>query len=261
LALAAACGLPVLAQRAPSRGARPKSAPVPAAPRAERAVPFRIGEVLTYDVSWSSYLTAGTVVASVREKKPSNNSTAYYIVAEARPTTLLSKLYTLYYKADTLLDSYDLLPQRGSIYSEEGSRHRYRTTRFDRRAQRAFFEYQTDHVIKADFAVSPVVQDVLSALYVLRAIPLVANDRMTMPVSDDGTNYRVQIDIGAIERIKTPLGELETWKLKPTIVDDRGQPIGRNFFIWISRDVRHLPVKVQGELPVGSFVLLLRDAR
>src|SRR5712664_3903133 len=121
----------------------------PAVPRAERNVPFRVGETLTYDVSWSSFVTAGTAVAQVREKKPSFNSTAYYIVAEGRPTPLVSKLYSLYYKLDTLLDTYTLLPQRGTVYSEERSRHRLRITRFDRAAKRAFFEYQTDSTVKA----------------------------------------------------------------------------------------------------------------
>ena len=36
---------------------------------------------------------------------------------------LVAKLYPLYYKLDTLLETTTLLPQRGSIYSEEGSRH------------------------------------------------------------------------------------------------------------------------------------------
>ena len=109
------------AQRRSQPPARPTAKPAPAPTRrAERPVPFRPGETLTYDVSWSSYLAAGTAVVTVKEKRPSFDSTAYYIVAEARPTPLLSKLYTLYYKLDTLLDAYTLLPQRGSVYSEEG---------------------------------------------------------------------------------------------------------------------------------------------
>src|SRR5438046_10194294 len=125
--------LPLAAQR--------KAAPA-AVPRAERTVPFRVGETLTYDVSWSSFVTAGTAVATVKEKKPSFNSTAYYIVAEGRPTPLVSKLYSLYYKLDTLLDSYTLLPQRASVYSEEGSRHRFKVTQFDHAKHKAFFEYK-----------------------------------------------------------------------------------------------------------------------
>jgi hypothetical protein len=246
---------------APKTPARP-AAPAKAAPtRAERPVPFHVGETLTYDVSWSTYVTAGTVVATVQEKKPSFGSSAYYIVAEARPTPLLSKLYSLYYKLDTLLDVYTLLPQRGSMYSEEGSRHRYRLTRFDRGAQRAFFEYQTGSTIKSDFAVSPYVQDALSAMYVLRAIPLKSGDRMTMPVSDNGRLYKIEIEVGAAEKVKTPLGEISSWRLKPTIVDAQGQTQGRNMAIWVSDDARRLPVKYQAEVGVGSFNLTLREAR
>ena len=231
------------------------------ATRAERTVPFHVGETLTYDVSWSSYLTAGTAVASVKEKKASFNSTAYYIVAEGRPTPLVAKLYTLYYKLDTLLDSHTLLPQRGSVYSEEGKRHRFRTTRFDRAARKAFFEYQTTSTVKAELGVSPVVQDALSAVYVLRAIPFKAGDRMTMPVCDNGMNYKVQVDIGAPENVKTAAGEVSAWKVRPTVFDDKGHAVGRNIAIWMSDDARRLPVKFQAELPVGTFNLVLREAR
>jgi len=99
---------------------RPRAAapPKPAAPaaqrgttvRTERAVPFAVGETLTYDVSWSAYVTAGTATIRVAEKKPSYGSTAFYVVAEGRPTPLVSKLYSLYYKIDALLDAYTLLP-------------------------------------------------------------------------------------------------------------------------------------------------------
>jgi hypothetical protein len=227
----------------------------------ERPVPFRIGETLTYDVSWSSFVTAGTAAATIKEKKASFNSTAYYIVAEGRPTPIVSKLYSLYYKLDTLLDSYTLLPQRGSVYSEEGSRHRFKVTRFDHAAHRAFFEYQTTGTAETNFAVPPYTQDILSAIYVLRAVPLKAGDRMTMPVSDNGSNYKLQVDVGPSERVRTPFGESAAWKLKLGIFDSTGRPQGRNVSMWISDDARRLPMKVQGELPVGTFNLDLRDVK
>src|SRR5436190_18719171 len=95
--------------KAPAKAGQAKAAP--AAPKKELTVPFHAGEVLEYDIGWSSYVTAGTATVTVKEKKPSYDSVAYYIVAEGRPTSLLSKLYTLYYKADTLIDVYSLLPQ------------------------------------------------------------------------------------------------------------------------------------------------------
>src|SRR5687767_7151283 len=76
----------------PATKPAPPSRPVA---KVEAAVPFTIGETLAYDVSWSSTVSAGTAVLRVQEKRPSYNSTAYYIVAEAQPGSLLSRLYTL----------------------------------------------------------------------------------------------------------------------------------------------------------------------
>ena len=95
---------------------------------ADRPVPFRIGEALTYDVSWSSYLTAGTAVARVESREVVDGAPAYHIVAEGRPVPLVSKLYALDYRMETLLDTSTLLPRRASVYIEEGNRKKTRPT-------------------------------------------------------------------------------------------------------------------------------------
>jgi hypothetical protein len=259
-AIAVVAGLVVL-----PLAAQPRTAPAPKgaapAPRVERTVPFRAGEVLTYDVSWSSYVTAGTATVAVREKRPSFGSTAYYIVAEGRPTPLLSKLYTLYYKADTLLDAYSLLPQRGSIYSEEGRDRRTKTLSFNQSARTAVYEVQTATKVRKDLALPPYTQDALSAIYVLRAIPLKPGASVTIPVSDSGKTYKVTVAVGGQESVKTGLGTLSAWKISPRIIDEKGKPNTRPMAMWVSGDERRLPVKLQADLAVGSFQLTLREAR
>jgi hypothetical protein len=84
---------------------------------------------------------------------------------------------------------------------------------------------------------------------------------MTMPVTDDGITYRLSVDVGAAERIKTSLGEVSAWRVRPVLTDEKGQSVGRNLALWISDDARRYPVKIQAELAVGSFNLLLREAR
>jgi len=260
LAVGVLAPLTLEAQRSRRPTPTPK-APAPQARRTERPVPFQVGETLIYDVSWLSYVTAGTVTTTVKEKKPSFDSTAYYIVAEGRPSALVSKLYSLYYKMDTLVDVYTLLPQRGSVYSEEGKRHRFKTSRFDHAAHKVFFEYESSGKVTDTFAVQPYVQDALSAIYVLRAIPLENGARVTMPVTDNGTNYKVQVDAAPADRIKTPMGETAAWKLKLAITDAAGKSQGRNFALWMSNDARRLPMKLQAELPIGSFSLTLHEVK
>src|SRR5262245_30678895 len=97
----------------------PKTPARPAPPAREADVPFRVGETLTYDVSWSQFLTAGTATARVIEKKPSSGSTAYAIVADGRPVPLVARFYPVYYKMDSLLDSFTILSQETSSFSEE----------------------------------------------------------------------------------------------------------------------------------------------
>jgi hypothetical protein len=237
------------------------AAPRPtAAPTREPSVPFKVGERLTYDVSWSAILKAGTAVVSVMDKEPSFNSTAYAIVAEGRPIPLVARLYALHYKMDTLLDSFTLLPHRGSFYAEEGNDRRTSTTRFDRTAKRVFFEEQSATTTKVDYPVPAQTQDGLSTLFALRARTFKAGDRITIPVTDSGALYSVEMSVGMPERVQVPLGGMSAWTLKGIIKDSGGQPVWSNISVWISNDARRLPVKLQAELPIGSFVLALREA-
>jgi hypothetical protein len=231
-----------------------------AAPKKEMAVPFKAGEVLEYDIGWSSYLTAGTATVSVKEKKPSYNSVAYYVVAEGQPTSLLSKLYTLYYKADTLIDVYSLLPQRGSLYVREGKRQRMKTTTFNQTAKTAKYEVQTATTVQRDLSVPAFTQDALSALFVLRSIPMKAGEKFNMPVTDAGDIYKVQMQVGAVEPVKTGLGSVNGLKIVPVVTSTKGTP-PRGLAIWLSDDARRLPLKIEAQLPVGKFTVTLRSAR
>lgn len=245
---------------APPRPAPAKPAPKPA-PKAEATVPFVVGETLTYDVSWSQFITAGTAVAKVVEKRPSYGSTAYYIVADGRPVPLVARFYPVYYKMDSLLDTFSLLSHWTSLYSEERGQKRETSTRFDRSARRAFYEAQTQPPMKEDFVVPPNTQDGLATLYAIRSQAFKAGERFTIPVADDGTMYSVEFETSGPERVRVPYGDVDAWNLKITILDADKQPAARNTSAWISTDARRLPVKLQSDLPVGSFVLALRERR
>jgi hypothetical protein len=251
LAVAAVCALSADAQQQ----AKPKSTA-----RREPAVPFKVGEVLTYDVGWSTYLTAGSATMSVVDKKPSSNSTVYSIVAEGRPSSLLSALYALFYKVDTLLDSYALLPERASVFSQEGRRQRTKVTTFDRAARKARYEVRTATIVRKDISINAQTLDALSALYVLRTMPLRAGDRFSMSVCDNGNVYAVQVAVGGVESITTGIGAVSAIRVTPTIMASEGQSPGGGFVIWLTNDARRLPVRMEAQLLVGKFALALRQA-
>lgn len=251
VATASALGLTVLALMSSALSLDGQSPP------REAPVPFRVGETLSYDVSWSAVLVAGNATARVAE----NKGDAYAFVVEGRPVPLLARLYNLYYRMESLLDSGTLLSQRGTLYSEEGTDKTTGTTRFDRPARRAYYEREADTNSKIDFPIPAGTQDGLAAFYAIRAHAFKAGERISIPVSDSGSMYTVQIDVAQPESIRAPVGEFSAWKLTAGIADAQGQPVWKNIALWVSNDTRRLPVKMQAELPVGSFVLVLREAR
>jgi hypothetical protein len=249
----------LMAAPAPALQRTPVPAPSPG--RSELAVPFRVGETLTFDVAYSTYLVAGTATSTVTEKKASEGSTAYLIVADGRPLPMIARMFALYYKMDTLFDSVTGLSQRSSLYTEEGSRRRTATTRFDRRAGKAFFELQGEGAAKDEFAVPADVQDGLSTLYALRTRAYKAGERFTIPIADDGVLYRAAVETTGPEHMKMRLGEFDAWNLKITVTNPAGEQVGKNMAVWLSNDARRLPLKLQADLAVGSFALALKEVR
>jgi hypothetical protein len=224
-------------------------------------VPFAVGETLEYDVGWSSYLTAGTATLSIREKKPSYGSVAYYAVAEGRATGLVAALYHVYYKADSLLDVYSLLPQRGSIYSDEGRTRRLRATRFDQARRSAEYEVTPGRVPPKKVTLPGPTHDALSAVLALRMLRLREGLSVTFPVSDGGRVFRVRATVRARERLSTRLGQVMAWRIEPVIMGDAGDIGARKLTVWLSDDERKWPLLMEAEMPVGTFTLTLRSAR
>jgi Protein of unknown function (DUF3108) len=254
---------PVQSRPAPARA--PDTTPSAQRSRTEQPVPFKPGETLSYDVSWAGMLTAGTATVSVQRKRPSPGATVYEIVAEGKPTAWLSRLYDVSYRAESLMDVYTLLPQRSTVITDRGGRRRQvKVTHFDRAARTARYEVQTGDPPRVesrrDAKVPPETLDGLSLIYFLRSRPLAASSTYEMPVSVNGQTYRVRARVDGREEVRTGLGNVSALRITPTLTDEQGRPEGRDLAVWLSDDARRLPLKLQGALPVGNFILTLANA-
>ena len=63
------------------------------------------------------------------------------------------------------------------------------------------------------------------------------------------------------EALKTAAGPYQAFRLRTTLYDEDGQPSGRPIHLWISDTPSRVPVKLQSELSVGSFILTLSEAK
>jgi len=221
-----------------------------------------VGETLTYDIGWANFLTAGTATVTVREKRPSYGSVAYYVTAEGQPVSFVARLYSLYYKVDTLIDAFSLLPQRASIYSNENGREKMRTTLFDQRRRTATYETRSATTTTRTLRLPPGTLDALSAIYVMRTLALEPGATVEFPVTDSGDLMRLRVNVIGREAASVSAATTGTWKIEPTILDAVGQPTStRQVAVWLTDDARRIPVRMTAETAFGAFSFVLREAR
>lgn len=229
--------------------------------RSDRSVPFSVGESLTFDVAWSNFLVAGTATVSVRERRTSGQAAAYYVVAEGQPIPLLARLYPVYYKADALLDTRTLASWWASTFAQEGQSQTTKVTRFDAGRRTATYEVRPSAAAPRTVPVAADSVDALSAIFLMRAKPLGVGRSFEMSVVDSGELYRVRLSVSAPESVSSRMGLVQAWRITPEFLDVGGRPgPTRKMTLWISADDRRLPVRLQAEVPVGTFDLVLRAA-
>jgi len=226
---------------------------------AGRALPFRPGERITLNVSWSDTVAAATLTLNVVDREVAGGVSCLALRGEVKPSAVIGKLYPVYYKAESLLEETTLLPQRASMYNREQSRVRRKYTHFDRRAGRVYYTYQTRSLQKKDFPADRRVTDLLSWLYVLRSQPLREGWTDPVQVTDNGRLFTLRCQVTRSAPVKTELGELPVWRLVPRVENAGGQKMPRRMVLWMSGDERRLPLRFEVDLPVGKFVAMLSD--
>jgi hypothetical protein len=225
--------------------------------RADLQLPFKVGEVLHYDVSWSGYVTAGTATLTLRERLNGPGRAGYDAIAEAKPTSVIERLYHLYYKAESFLDTKTLRPFAATVYSDERGRTRLRTTKF-LPGDVVELEVKTTTVVRSTATVQPGTYDALSAMYALRAMVSRPGQTVAMPIVNNGRMYRLNALVRGREQLDTALGRLPAFRVMLSLADGQGHPATtRNMTLWFSEDARRVPLRMEVGLPVGNFVLSL----
>lgn len=241
---------PVPPKAAPTPPASRPAAPAPALPE----VPFSDGETAAYDVSWSS-MTAGRATIAVRAVRGKDGIEAWSAQADALPSSMLSALYTLKYRAESTFDARTLLPRRSVVDGTEGRRRRIRRTTFDRGSKKAVYSVTIGDTVSRSIDIDAESHDILSVVYKIRTLPLAAGFRRRIPVCDNGHRYSFEIVVGEKATLKTPLGEIPAWRVTPRVTGEDGKPEPSQKTLWMSADSRRLLLRMESTLSVGKVTL------
>lgn len=227
----------------------------------ETAQRFKPGETLTYDVTWSIF-HAGEVTATLRSVAAGAKD-AYEVTTTARSQGFVSLLFNVQNVFRSLFDPQTLCSQQIVKKINEGRRHKETSIVFDRARKLAILDERdltnpSAPPKHAENEIPSCVQDVVTGFYFLRRQNFQVGQAIRLPINDGSKTYDVSVEVQARERIQTPLGTHDAFRVEPKVFRGLFKRKGR-MLIWFSDDEQHLPLRIKAMVWDGSITGTLKS--
>jgi Protein of unknown function (DUF3108) len=231
--------------------------------------PFDVGEVLTYEGKISRIIK-GIAVADLTFSVVNDSASDRYVVkVDARSKGTLLKLFRF-----SFLQQYESLIDAGRFRVLKTTKNDVQKDRV--RNSEAVFDYGEKRVTfvetdpqepmrpprKIASSIGDVTQDLISAIYALRMMPLSVGKTFEMNVSDSGLVYEIPVRVAAREQQKSIFGKVWCYRIEPEVFG-RDRLIERegDMTIWITDDARRIPIRSQINSPIGRIEVKLKSAK
>ncbi|MCI0490955.1 MAG: DUF3108 domain-containing protein [Blastocatellia bacterium] len=226
-----------------------------APPKISKPLPFRFGETLTYEVSFSKLIFSGTIgeiKLTVSKTSEAAKPELIELKAEAVSKGFFPKLFGIKVndRFNSLVNPADFGLHASTSNIEEGKRRREQKSMIDREAGRVTY---IDRDLanqsaepKIEKGASPRwVLDLLSACYFVRTQKLKEGDRISIPVSDGGKTYDIEVIVGKREEVKVEGRKFKAVRLDVKAFDGRYVRRSGEMFMWVTDDSLRLPVRAK----------------
>lgn len=204
--------------------------------------PYRVGERLTYNVSFSNFPSAAHLEVEVMSRGTQFGREAIQLRAHVETTGVINvALYALNHDYTTYVDPDTGLPFR----SEETARDAIKSVD----VVHDFNQPAGNEAIPPKQRGFPGTYDFVSAFYRARALPLTDGGVYNFTVRGDAAEYQAELRVVGRDLVRTNVGSF------PTIVTEiraNGSPV-RNLKIYFTDDERHVPVLLTGKLKNGDL--------
>jgi hypothetical protein len=211
------------------------------------SAPYRVGERLSYNVSFSNFNTAAHVELFVAGRGNFFNHEGLQLRAHVETTGIVSAaLYSINNDYTSYVDATSGLPFRTQQVIREAGRTADISSDYNQPAGIAAIPAKT---LAGGF---PGTYDLVSAFYRFRSLPLSEGFIYRMSVRSDPDQYEVELRVTGRELIKTNVGSFETIATQLRIP---GNSTANNYKvrIYFSDDERHVPVLITAHHPSGEI--------
>jgi Protein of unknown function (DUF3108) len=212
----------------------------------EAPMPFRIGETLNYDVSWSAFSSAATVQLCVPERREILGSRTWHFRAAAHTLSPLRAFLPM----DDQIDSYT---DASTFESRQYETYLFEMGKQDNQILHFVVPGQSRRPSAPAVVVSPGTLDPLGALYMLRHVDWQRTPEFRAPVFDgaDLVEMRAHLDV-ANEIVAVNAGNFSVACISVHGYQ-RGEELKQeSLSICFANDAARTPILLEAEIPLGS---------
>ena len=213
--------------------------------------PFRIGERLTYHVSWLN-LTAVVAVMEVGRMEGQDGRTLAKLIGTAQSTPIITKFFPVDNRVESELDLETLAPDHMTFRRREGKK----------KEDIEYVFHQQQGTVTAvrggtteSLPIPAGTQDIISCLYYTRtALAPTPGASLKMNVYHDKKNRQVEVRVEGLEALEGSWGKAETVKVR-VIMPFHGLFMNKgDIHVWVTNDARRTPVRMKAKVVLGSIV-------
>lgn len=214
-------------------------------------VGFGAGEKLVFSVQYG-LITAGEATLEIRNIAVIHGRPCYRIVSNARTNDFFSKFYRVRDRYESYMDTTELYSLRYEKHLREGKYKNDDVVDFDQARHRATYK---DKVVP----IPPRTQDVLSALYYVRTLPLKVGQSISVANHTDGKNYPLVIKVLRREHVKVDAGEFDCLVVEPLLLGPGVFTQRGRLTVWLTDDEYRLPVLMRSKVAIGHVAAILKE--
>jgi hypothetical protein len=239
------------------------------------SAPFAVGEELVYQAEFNKGLLHGIDVAEFRFKAETRRVSSkggpddpliVRLVGDVASRGFFPRIagFRFHQHVESTVDPGPFTVLHTSKLDEQGKRVRASEAVFDHEARKVTWTERDPNQSQpprvSALAFSEPIQDVLTVIYYLRTQILEVGQSVDVPLSDSGRVFRFAVAVVERKQINTVLGRVSAVRVEPALFGENRLVRSRgSLSIWITEDSRHLPVRAQLKVDIGTFDIKLKS--
>lgn len=215
-----------------------------------------LGEQIDFHVAFG-IVPAGKARLQVLDTTYVHGQLAVHALSTARSAKSFDLVFKVRDSIETWFDADSIYALRFHKQLREGP---YRDEKIvDYILEESLVKWSDDGKSKPDIHVEPRVQDVLSAGYKARTLPMAVGDTFSIRTHDVNKTYDLMVIVHKRETVETPAGVFDCFKVEPVLRSGGlfKKEKGARVFVWVTADERRIPVQMESKVSFGTITAVM----